>query len=177
MKRTPSAEEIDSEIARIRSLDKDQLKESWRETFKRDVPKALTKDLLARMLIYRMQEQIFGGLDRAALKILESYANGKPSESDRLRRLKPGTVLVREYQGERHTVTISPEGFIWQERTYDSLSAIALSITGTKWNGHRFFGVTERQQKRAEAQAAKLRDEEAKGPDDEAAARGRRAPQ
>ena len=63
----------------------------------------------------------------------------KPSELNR--RLKPGTVLVREYEGTRHTVTVATDGFVWQERTYSSLSTIAQQITGTKWNGPRFFGL------------------------------------
>jgi len=61
------------------------------------------------------------------------------------RRLKPGTVLVREYQGERHTVTVVPGGYLWRETIYTSLSTVARAITGTTWNGHRFFGLkTER---------------------------------
>jgi hypothetical protein len=57
------------------------------------------------------------------------------------RRLKPGTVLVRECQGERHTVTVVPNGYVWHETTYASLSIIARAITGTAWNGPRFFGL------------------------------------
>ena len=57
------------------------------------------------------------------------------------RRLKTGTVLVREYQGERHTVTVAPDGFVWQAATYGSLSTIARAITGTAWGGPRFFGL------------------------------------
>jgi hypothetical protein len=57
------------------------------------------------------------------------------------RRLKPGTVLVREYQGERHTVTVVPDGYVWRETTYPSLSTVARAITGTAWNGRRFFGL------------------------------------
>jgi hypothetical protein len=57
------------------------------------------------------------------------------------RRLKRGTVLVREYDGTRHTVTVVADGFLWQEKTYSSLSTIAQMITGTKWNGPRFFGL------------------------------------
>jgi hypothetical protein len=57
------------------------------------------------------------------------------------RRLKSGTVLAREYQGERHTVTVVPDGFVWQDATYSSLSTIARAITGTAWNGPRFFGL------------------------------------
>ena len=61
--------------------------------------------------------------------------------ADGSRRLKPGTVLVREYQGERHTVSVVPGGFAWRETTYPSLSTIARAITGTTWNGPRFFGL------------------------------------
>jgi hypothetical protein len=60
------------------------------------------------------------------------------------RQLKPGTVLVRDYQGERHTVTVVPDGFDWQGATYTSLSAIARAITGTAWNGPRFFALARR---------------------------------
>jgi Protein of unknown function (DUF2924) len=66
---------------------------------------------------------------------------GNRSQRDRWRRLKPGTVLVREYQGARHTVTVVANGFVWREATYASLSTIAQAITGTNWNGPRFFGL------------------------------------
>jgi hypothetical protein len=59
----------------------------------------------------------------------------------RSRRLKPGTVLVREYQGERHTVTVVSDGYVWRDVTYTSLTTIARAITGTAWSGPRFFGV------------------------------------
>ena len=58
-----------------------------------------------------------------------------------MRRLKVGTVLVREYQGERHTVTVVGDGYVWRDATYASLSTIARAITGTAWSGPRFFGV------------------------------------
>lgn len=132
---------IKIEIARIRSLKIDDLRTLWRKTFKKEVPIALTKDLMARMLIWRHQEKVFGGFDRTTLKSLESYAKGQPVEAQRLRRLKPGTELVREYQGARHTVIVMKDGFVWQGVPYKTLSAIANEITGTNWNGHRFFGL------------------------------------
>jgi hypothetical protein len=103
-------------------------------------PRGLTKDIVARMIAYRIQEEAFGGLDKETIKLLDRLARGdKTNELNR--RLKPGTVLVREYQGERHTVTVVPDGFLWQDKTYSSLSTIAQLITGTKWNGPRFFGL------------------------------------
>ena len=58
--------------------------------------------------------------------------------------LKTGTILMREWNGRPHRVTVMDEGFAWNGRTYDSLSKIALAITGTKWNGPRFFGLRDR---------------------------------
>jgi hypothetical protein len=92
------------------------------------------------MIAYRIQEDAFGGLDGETSRLLGRLAQGqKPSEL--CRRLKPGTVLVREYEGTRHTVTVVADGFHWQDKTYSSLSFIARLITGTKWNGPRFFGL------------------------------------
>lgn len=82
-----------------------------------------------------------GGLNPATVKLLNSIRLGESSPDARKRRLRSGTVLVREYQGERHTVTIVPGGFVWREKTYASLSIIARAITGTAWSGPRFFGL------------------------------------
>src|SRR5204863_8372645 len=90
------------------------------------------------MIACRLQEQTFGGLDRESLTFLDGLARHRGSPR---RRLKPGTVLVRDYQGQRHTVTVAPDGFDWQGTTYASLSAIARAITGTAWRGPRFFAL------------------------------------
>lgn len=142
---TTKEAKIAAQIEEIRSLNKNELRIRWQETFGKTVPEALTKDLLARMIAYRIQEKAFGGLDRATEKLLESYANGNPSAPSR--HLKAGTVLIREYQGVRHTVTIADGGFIWREKKYRGLSTIAKAITGTSWNGPRFFGLRENKQK------------------------------
>lgn len=139
-RRSIDAAAIEAEVDQIRSLGIDALRNRWRITFGATPPKGLTKDILGRMIAYRIQENAFGGLDPATKKLLDRLARGeKPNEMNR--RLKPGTVLVREYQGERHTVTIVSDGFLWHEKTYSSLSSIAQEITGTKWNGPRFFGL------------------------------------
>lgn len=135
---------VDAEISRIQTLKPDEVRVLWRDTFKKEVPKALTRDLLVRTLCWQIQEKAFGGHSPAILKLLASYVKGRPSEADRLRRLKPGTELVREFQGERHTVVITAEGFRWRGEEYPSLTAIARSITGTNWNGPRFFGLREK---------------------------------
>jgi len=131
---------IEAEVDRIRSLGIDALRQRWRMTFGATPPEGLTKDILGRMIAYRVQEDAFGGLDREMAKLLDRLARGEKT-SELNRRLKAGTVLIREYQGERHTVTVVPDGFVWREATYSSLSTIARAITGTAWNGPRFFGL------------------------------------
>jgi Protein of unknown function (DUF2924) len=143
-------EAIEAEIDHIRSLGVDALRSLWCATFRTSPPPAFTKDLIARFLSWHLQEQAFGGLDPQIAKHLTSLARGDRSRGDRPRRLKPGTVLVREYQGARHTVMVVANGFVWREATYASLSTIARAITGTNWNGPRFFGLgsTRRQHRR-----------------------------
>jgi hypothetical protein len=132
-------EAIEAEIDRIRSLGLDELRNLWRTTFRSPLPPAFSKDLMARFICWHIQEQALGGLDPQIEKILDSLGRGGKTTTDR--RLKPGTALVREYAGERHTVTVVPGGYIWRETTYPSLSTIARAITGTAWNGPRFFGL------------------------------------
>jgi Protein of unknown function (DUF2924) len=96
---------------------------------------------MARFICWHIQEQAFGGLHPNTAKLLDALARSHKPGADGARRLKPGTVLVREYQGERHTVTVIPGGYVWHEATYTSLSTIARAITGTAWNGPRFFGL------------------------------------
>jgi Protein of unknown function (DUF2924) len=88
---------IEAEIAYLRSLALDALRRRWRVVFGRTPPAGLSKNLLGRMLAWRLQEQAFGGLDRESLKFLDGLARhgGSPR-----RRLKPGTVLVRDYHGQ-----------------------------------------------------------------------------
>jgi hypothetical protein len=129
---------IEAEITHLRSLAPDALRRHWRVIFGRTPPADLSKDLLGRMIAYRLQERAFGGLDRESLKFLAGLARHGSAPR---RRFKPGTMLVRDYQGQRHTVTVVPDGFDWQGTTYSSLSAIARAITGTAWSGPRFFAL------------------------------------
>jgi hypothetical protein len=132
---------IEAEVDRIRSLGIAALRQRWQLMFGGQPPAGLTRDLIRRMIAYRIQEEAFGGLDREAIKLLDRLARGEKPSAQLNRRLKPGTVLVREYRGQRHTVTVVPGGFLWRDTTYRSLSTIAGAITGTAWNGPRFFGL------------------------------------
>jgi hypothetical protein len=106
------------------------------------------------MLIWQKQEQAFGGLDRATQKALDRHAGseGNVDKAGADRNFCVGAVLVREYQGIRHTVTVKRDGFVWQEKVYPNLSKIAREITGVRWNGPRFFGL--RQAKKVEETGA-----------------------
>jgi Protein of unknown function (DUF2924) len=131
---------IAAEIERVRSLSGPVLRRRWQAVFGRSVGEHLTPDLLRRMIANRIQEEAFGTLDRATLKLLDGLArrgNSRPDE----RNLKIGTVLVRDYRGRRHTVTVERDGYVWEGEPYSSLSAIARAITGTAWSGPRFFAL------------------------------------
>jgi hypothetical protein len=131
-------QKLEAEIAHISALGLHELRTLWRSMFRTPSPPAFTKDLIARFVSWHVQEQSFGGLDKNTAKFLDGLARG---DKTRFRRLKPGTMLVREYQGERHTVTVVRDGYLWRDETYASLSTIARAITGTAWNGPRFFGL------------------------------------
>jgi len=140
-RRSSDREAIEAEIDRVRSLGLDELRTLWRTTLRSSPPLAFTKDLVARFICWHIQEQVFGGLDAETAKLLDRFAQGDKLGANSSRRLKAGTVLVREYQGERNTVTVVQGGYVWREATYASLSTIARAITGTAWNGPRFFGL------------------------------------
>src|ERR1700751_5090540 len=137
--RLPDNEAIEAEIDRARRLGLEELPTLGPRTLRSCPPPALTKDLMSRLLCWHIQGQVLGGLDRETTKLLDRLARG--DNAGRPRRLKPGTVLVREYQGERHTVTVVAGVYLGRDATYASLSTIARAITGTAWSGPRFFGL------------------------------------
>jgi hypothetical protein len=139
---------VEAEIERVRSLSGDALRRRWQSVFGRSAPEHLTTDLKRRMIAARIQEEAFGTLDRATLKLLDSLARRDGSRQAE-RNLKIGTVLIRDYQGQRHTVTVEPEGYVWEGQPYSSLSAIARAITGTAWSGPRFFALKSAAEQRA----------------------------
>ena len=118
----------------------DQLRDCWRARHGSPAP-ALTKDLLARALCSQIQEESLGGLDRGLKRLLDHTSRSGASPAPRI---KVGSVIVREHQGRMHEVVVTPTGFLWAGETYASLSTIARKITGTSWNGPRFFGLRGR---------------------------------
>ena len=133
-----AAASLDDDLDRIAAMAIDQLRVVWRETRGQGPPAALSKDLIARALAYQIQEDRLGGLAPKLRKLLAAVARNGGALS---RRLKVGSIIVREHQRTTHEVMVVPDGYRWQGQTYSSLSAIALNITGTHWNGPRFFGL------------------------------------
>ncbi len=142
-----------SEIAHLRGLDLGGLRARWQGVFRRPAPSHLTRHLLFAVIAYRLQADRFGDLDHATLQVLDGTAakEAGPAMSARLAsfdqkrtELTPGTVLVREWDRQSQRVMVLADGFAWNGQTYDSLSKVALAITGTRWNGPRFFGLRDR---------------------------------
>jgi hypothetical protein len=135
--KAPAAIDLEAELDRIAAMNINELGSLWREREGREPPSGFSKDLLARALAYSIQEEQLGGLSPDLKKLLANPDAEPP------RRIKAGSVIVREYAGARHEVFVVEGGFSWQGRVYPSLSAIAKEITGTRWNGPRFFGLRE----------------------------------
>jgi hypothetical protein len=146
----PAAINLEAELARIAAMNIGELRSLWREREGREAPKGFSKDLLARALAYAIQEEQLGGLSPELKKLLAN----PDAQVEPPRRIKPGSVVAREYAGARHEVFVVEGGFSWQGRVYPSLSAIAKEITGTRWNGPRFFGLRDEQARSAAPQNA-----------------------
>jgi Protein of unknown function (DUF2924) len=141
---------VEGELDRLAVMPIAQLRVRHRELFRTEPPKAFGPDLLRRSIAHRIQEKAYGGLSRPALRLLDqmikAYA-AKPNGKIVLpRRIKPGSVLVREWKGKSHRVMVLAEGFAYDGETYSNLSEIAVLITGTRWNGPRFFGLRSKTQ-------------------------------
>jgi Protein of unknown function (DUF2924) len=142
---------LQQEIAQLRDLDLDGLRPRWRNLFGRAAPLHLPKALLLRIVAYRMQANVYGDLGKGARRTLDrlvrerkgqggSETAPRPSLADP-RSLLTGTLLMREWDGVMHRVVVVDDGFVWNGVTYPSLSKVAYAITGTRWNGPRFFGM------------------------------------
>ena len=137
---------VEDEIARLRGLDLVGLQARWRTMMGKRAPAHLPKHLLLRILAYRLQADRFGDLDGATARALDRLGKQGgvgdiplPDAS----RIAPGTLLVREWERTLHRVMVLEDGFAWNGSTYKSLSQVARAITGTRWNGPRFFGLRE----------------------------------
>jgi len=151
----PDQKALGVEIARLRDLDVGALRSRWHAVFGRRAPPHLPRHLLFRVLAYRLQADHLGDLDGESQRLLDrsespEKAGQRAVDLDRRTRdLKPGTVLGREWKGQMQRVAVLADGFAWNGKTYPSLSKVAFVITGTHWNGPRFFGLRDKLSKRS----------------------------
>jgi Protein of unknown function (DUF2924) len=135
---------VEGELDRLRRMPILELRACWRATFKSEPPKAFGPDLLRRSIAHKIQEHAYGGLDPATARLLKQLIAQHAKTPGKMvlpRRIKPGAILVREWKGVSHRVTVLPNGFAYDDKCYESLSEIARLITGSRWNGPRFFGL------------------------------------
>src|ERR1700736_4738312 len=149
---------VEYEIAHLRGLDLGGLRARWQSVFQHSAPHHLTRHLLFAVIAYRLQADRFGDLvhetrqvlGRTVAKEAGPVTSARLANLDRKRtELNPGTVLVREWDRRSQRVMVMADGFAWNGQTYDSLSKVAFAITGTKWNGPRFFGLRDKQDRLA----------------------------
>jgi Protein of unknown function (DUF2924) len=163
---------LEAELSALPTVDIDGLRLRWRKLFRKAAPTHLPRYLLFRIITYRLQADVYGDLDREtaayvdriAQERIRRNANGEPRKPKAVppippvpnrRPLKPGTLLAREHGGVMQRVVVVPDGFLWNETTYASLSEVARAITGTNWNGPRFFGLRDEAAKQPRTQKGK----------------------
>ena len=143
-----------SRLAALKAMSVNELKAEWQELFAAPAPNN-SRAFLESRLAYRIQELTYGGPDKQTRRLLDLLADEVEGTLTRKAQIADprnpvvGTKLIREWDGTAHTVTVLKDGFDWGGQRYKSLSAVARAITGTRWNGYRFFGLRER--KRGEA--------------------------
>jgi len=152
--RAPTKTPVEDEIAHLRGLDLRGLHARWQSVFQRQAPAHLTRHLLFSIIAYQIQADRSGDLDHETNQVLDRTVAKEtgPATSARLAsfdqkrtELTPGTVLMREWDRQSQRVMVMADGFAWNGQTYDSLSKVAFAITGTKWNGPRFFGLRDKE--------------------------------
>jgi Protein of unknown function (DUF2924) len=138
----PELEAALNELGRSRLQ---ELRERWRAMFRVAPPEAFGPDLLRRSIAYRLQERRYGGLSTSAQRqlncLIKILTEKRAGHIELPKRVKSGAVLMRLWKGKSHRVMVLDDGFAFEGRKYNSLSEIAREITGTRWNGPRFFGL------------------------------------
>jgi hypothetical protein len=142
---TSRDQEVTRRLEALSELTPNELRKEWWRLY-RSQPPRLSRDLLVRAIAYRIQELRYGGLTKATSRklraLVEARDAGAEIAKEGTQRIRAGARLIREWNGRTHTVTVEEEGFTYAGRNYPSLSAIAREITGARWSGPRFFGLT-----------------------------------
>jgi hypothetical protein len=153
----PDHKKLEAEIARLRDLGVGELRNCWRSVMGRQPPPHLPRHLLFRILTYQIQADRFGDLDGESKHLLDRSESPEKAGQNaigsvrRIADVRPGTILGREWNGRMQRVSVRADGFAWNGKTYPSLSQVAFAITGTRWNGPRFFGLRDKSAKESSA--------------------------
>ena len=135
-------------LAALKAMTVGELKTKWQALIGTPAPNN-SRQFLEQRIAYRIQELTWGGLTKPVTRLLDALADEVEGKKVRHSVISDprnpviGTRLVREWDGAEHVITVMTDGFNWQGRRYKSLSAIARDITGTRWNGYRFFGLRD----------------------------------
>lgn len=152
LKPVQSSQDLEERVAHISDVDAGALRESWKAVFRAPPPPNLSRSFMIRALAFRVQEKALGGLKPSALRILNRAAEAESSleiQRAATRRVAPGTVLIRQWHGVTHRVTVLDHDVIYRELRYKSLTEVARLITGTHWSGPMFFGLRNRRKEAA----------------------------
>jgi DUF2924 family protein len=137
--------DVSERLKSLPGMGKPALCKLWRQLFKEPVPDHVRRELMVRILAYRIQEQAFGGLNtktrRRLRQLARTFAEDPKASLPNARPIKPGTRLIRQWQGKTYQVTVGDLGYEYDGKRYGSLSEIARLITGTRWSGPLFFGL------------------------------------
>jgi hypothetical protein len=139
------AEEIEARLARLEGLNREQLSERWRELYTSEPPGKISDLLMRQAIAYRLQVQQLGGLNfstrRALERALEEGGTVRAMPKCNDKPIAVGAVLIRQWRGSTHQVTVLENSILYRGTHYGSLSEVARAITGTRWSGPLFFGL------------------------------------
>ena len=135
-------DDLPGELHEIASLERSDCEASWRKAFKALPPKHLTTQFMRRVLAHDLQCRKLGGHTAVCRRLLRAALNSRGSSKSGPV-VGEGAVLVREWNGRTYRVEVTADGYVLEGRSYTSLSAVARHITGAKWSGPRFFGLTK----------------------------------
>ena len=143
--------ELKAYLDHLSELGAPDLRAEWTKIYERPAPRRISRDLLLRGIVYRIQEQVYGGLKPATIKKLRQIAaaakEGRELPAAPKRELQSGARLLREWDGRTHIVEVVADGYAWQGKTYRSLTKITRLITGTSWSGPKFFGLRDKRRR------------------------------
>jgi len=141
----PAAEKLVNELATLPTLDKKTLRERWKAIYGSEPPARTSRSLMAMAIAYRLQEKAFGGLKLSTRRLLARVggdaSQARPVAATPIRKATPGTVLLRQWHGVIHRVTVLDKGVLFRGKRYRSLSEVTAEITGSRWSGPLFFGL------------------------------------